>query len=113
MEPPLKEISYERFIVGVGEHVDFDLHHAFQFIFNDGRRTHNDESRISGGRADWVDHVSPPNSKVRMLLIMYDVHTGQMLGLKFLDSKGEMLIETKLFRDPKALKRNGVCFKKI
>ncbi len=36
-----------------------------------------------------------------------------MLGLKFIDSSGEILIETKLFGDPKALKRNGVCFKKI
>ncbi len=29
LDPPLKEISYDHFIVGVGEHIEVDLHHAF------------------------------------------------------------------------------------
>lgn len=102
MEPDEKGYKHERHIVGVREHPD---EISFQIIFSDHTYTKADDSGLEASK--WKDILIPKNAVINRVELMYDKNDNLLLGFKFFDKPGNVLLATSWMTDARYEKRDN------
>ena len=100
-EPKEKNYKITKYVVGVSEHKE---EIAFQIIFNDKSRTQANCSELNP--EGWSDHYITGSTNINRAEVMYDKNDMLLLGIRFHDKLGNVLLETSWMKDPRYKKRD-------